>query len=125
MQGSFTLQLLLAQRIKGKDTMLFLNPGFPANMTQAKVLGIKTESFDIYNYRGEKLEEKLESYLAKGNVTGLLYSNPNNPAWTNLTEQELEFIGPTSARLGLQDLQLRRPAHRPGVHEQGRLRASV
>ena len=93
MQGSFTLQLLLAQRIKGKDTMLFLNPGFPANMTQAKVLGIKTESFDIYNYRGEKLEEKLESYLAKGNVTGLLYSNPNNPAWTNLTEQELEIIG--------------------------------
>lgn len=93
MQGSFTLQLLLAQRIKGKDTMLFLNPGFPANMTQAKVLGIKTESFDIYNYRGEKLEEKLESYLAKGNVTGLLYSNPNNPAWTNLTDQELEIIG--------------------------------
>lgn len=93
MQGSFTLQLLLSQRIKGKDTMLFLNPGFPANMTQAKVLGIKTESFDIYNYRGKKLEAKLESYLAKGNVTGLLYSNPNNPAWTNLTDEELEIIG--------------------------------
>lgn len=93
MQGSFTLQLLLSQRLKGKDTMLFLNPGFPAHISQAKVLGINAESFDIYNYRGKKLEEKLESYLAKGNVTGLLYSNPNNPAWTNLTEEELEIIG--------------------------------
>jgi len=93
MQGSFTLQLLLSQRMKGKDTMLFINPGFPANMTQAKVLGIKSEQFDIYEYRGKALEPKLESILSKGNVTGMLYSNPNNPAWTNLTEEELEIIG--------------------------------
>lgn len=93
MQGSFTLQLLLSQRLKEKDTMLFLNPGFPAHITQAKVLGIKAEQFDIYNYRGAALEAKLEEYLSKGNVTGMIYSNPNNPAWTNLTEQELEIIG--------------------------------
>lgn len=93
MQGSFTLQLLLAQRLEGKDTMLFLNPGFPAQMSQAKVLGIKTEEFDIYKYRGKALEAKLESYLSKGNITGLIYSNPNNPAWTNFTEEELEIIG--------------------------------
>lgn len=94
MQGSFTLQLILEQRLKGqKDTMLFLMPGFPANRQQAKVLGIKHEQFDIYKYRGKKLEEKLESYLKKGNITGILYSNPNNPAWTNLTEEELEIIG--------------------------------
>lgn len=94
MQGSFTLQILLAQRLMDqKDTMLFLMPGFPANRQQAKVLGIKHEQFDIYNYRGKALEEKLESYLKKGNITGILYSNPNNPAWTNLTEEELEIIG--------------------------------
>ncbi|MDE6006019.1 MAG: pyridoxal phosphate-dependent aminotransferase [Muribaculaceae bacterium] len=93
MQGSFTLQLILSQRLKEKDTMLFLNPGFPANVNQAKLLGIKTEAFDIYNYRGEALEAKLEEFLSKGNITGLIYSNPNNPAWTNLTEQELEIIG--------------------------------
>lgn len=93
MQGSFTLQLLLSQRLKEKDTMLFLNPGFPAHISQAKVLGINAQSFDIYKYRGAALEAKLEEYLSKGNVTGLLYSNPNNPAWTNLTEQELEIIG--------------------------------
>lgn len=93
MQASFTLQLLLAQRIKGKDTMLFINPGFPAQRHQAKVLGIPQVSFDIYDYRGKALEPKLEEVLSKGNITGLLYSNPNNPAWINLTEEELEIIG--------------------------------
>jgi len=93
MQGCFTLMLLLGQRIKGKDTMLFLNPGFPAQRTQAKVLGLKEESFDIYDFRGPKLEAKLESIMAKGNITAMIYSNPNNPAWTNLTNEELEIIG--------------------------------
>lgn len=93
MQGSFTMMLLLSQRIPGKDTMLFLNPGFPAQRNQAKLLGIKEAAFDIYSYRGAALEAKLESILKEGNITGMIYSNPNNPAWTNLTEQELEIIG--------------------------------
>lgn len=93
MQASFTLMLLLAQRLKGKDKMLFINPGFPAQRNQAKLLGIGEEAFDIYSFRGAKLEEKLESILSQGRITGIIYSNPNNPAWTNLTEQELEIIG--------------------------------
>lgn len=93
MQGSFTLMLLLKRRLEGKDTMLFINPGFPAQRNQAKLLGINEASFDIYDYRGEKLEAKLESILSKGNITGMIYSNPNNPAWTSLTDQELEIIG--------------------------------
>lgn len=123
MQGSFTLQLLLSQRLKEKDTMLFLNPGFPAHISQAKVLGIKTEQFDIYKYRGVALEEKLEEVLSKGNVTGLLYSNPNNPAWTNLTEAELETIGRLATKydcIVLEDLayfgmDFRRDVSHPGV----------
>lgn len=93
MQGSFTLMMLLKQRIPAKDTMLFINPGFPAQRNQAKLVGLKEESFDIYAYRGKKLEAKLESILEKGNITAIIYSNPNNPAWTNLTELELEIIG--------------------------------
>lgn len=123
MQGSFTLQLLLSQRLKEKDTMLFLNPGFPAHISQAKVLGIKTEQFDIYKYRGAALKEKLEEVLSKGNVTGLLYSNPNNPAWTNLTEAELETIGRLATKydcIVLEDLayfgmDFRRDVSHPGV----------
>lgn len=93
MQGTFTIMMLLAQRDPKKDTILFINPGFPAQRNQAKILGINDEAFDIYDYRGKKLEEKLESILSKGNITAMIYSNPNNPAWTNLTEEELEIIG--------------------------------
>lgn len=93
MQGSFTLLLLLKMRIPGKDTLLMLFPGFPAQRHQAKLLGMNLEGFDIYNYRGKKLEAKLEEYFKTGKITAMIYSNPNNPAWTNLTDEELEIIG--------------------------------
>ncbi|MDE6638136.1 MAG: pyridoxal phosphate-dependent aminotransferase [Muribaculaceae bacterium] len=93
MQASFTLQLLLSQRLSGRDTILFFNPGFPAQRHQAKVLGLGIEQFDIYEYRGKALEGKLEEILSKGNVTAMLFSNPNNPSWINLTKEELEIVG--------------------------------
>ncbi|MBD5357126.1 MAG: pyridoxal phosphate-dependent aminotransferase [Bacteroides sp.] len=93
MQGSFTLMLLMKQRVPGKDSILIINPGFPAQTHQAKILGMNVESFDFYNYRGKKLEEKLDSIMSSGRISAMIYSNPNNPAWTNFTEEELEIIG--------------------------------
>lgn len=93
MQGSFTMMELLNQRQPGRNKMLFINPGFPAQRCQAKVIGMGIEKFDIYDFRDDKLEAKLEEILSKGDVTGMIYSNPNNPAWFNLTQKELEIIG--------------------------------
>ena len=73
--------------------MLFLDPGFPAQHHQAKLLGLKQESLDVYDCRGEALEARLEQALSKGNITAILYSNPNNPAWFNFTSVEHEIIG--------------------------------
>jgi aspartate/methionine/tyrosine aminotransferase len=93
MQGSFSTFLLCAHLEPQKDTILFIDPGFPVQRTQARILGIKSDSFDIYEYRGDKLRDKLESHLKGGNVAALIYSSPNNPAWFNLTEDELRTIG--------------------------------
>ena len=93
MQGSFSTFLLCAHLEPQKDTVLFIDPGFPVQRTQARILGIKSDSFDIYEYRGDKLRDKLESHLKGGNVAALIYSSPNNPAWFNLTEEELKTIG--------------------------------
>ena len=93
MQGSFTAFLLCSQLDPVKDTILFIDPGFPVQRSQTRILGIKSKSFDIYDYRGDKLKEKLESYLSQGNIAALIYSSPNNPAWFNLTEEELNIIG--------------------------------
>lgn len=93
MQGGYATMLLLKHRDPARDTMLFINPGFPAQRYQAKILGLQEESFDIYNYRGNALRPKLEELFSKGNITALIYGTPNNPAWINLTDEELEIIG--------------------------------
>lgn len=92
MQGTFTLFLLMGQRIPGKDTILFLDPGFPAQHNQVKLLGLEQRSVDIYDCRGEALEQRLEEQLADGKVSAIIYSNPNNPAWTNLTDTEFRIL---------------------------------
>jgi aspartate/methionine/tyrosine aminotransferase len=93
MQGGFAAFLTLARMYKERDTTLFIDPGFPVHKLQHNVLGQKYESFDVYEFRGEKLREKLESYFMKGNVHSVLYSNPNNPSWICFNDEELRIIG--------------------------------
>ena len=93
MQGSFTSFFVCSHLTKEKDTILFVDPGFPVQRAQAHLLDIRSESFDIYDFRGEKLGPELERYLQSGRIAALIYSSPNNPAWFNLTEAELKTIG--------------------------------
>ncbi|MEG1700911.1 MAG: pyridoxal phosphate-dependent aminotransferase [Alistipes sp.] len=93
MQGSFTTFQLCSQLTPGRNTILFIDPGFPVQRSQVNILGIPSVSFDIYEYRAEKLGPKLESYLSQGNIAAIVYSNPNNPAWICLSEEELQTIG--------------------------------
>lgn len=92
MQATFTLFMLMGQRLPGRDTILFLDPGFPAQHNQVKLLGLNQESIDMYGCRGALLEERLEEKLSRGNVSAILYNNPNNPAWTNLTDEEYAIL---------------------------------
>ena len=93
MQGTFASFLTCSQADHTKDTVLFIDPGFPVQKMQLQVQGVKYETFDVYDYRGARLHDKLESYLSQGNICAVVYSNPNNPAWFCLTEQELKTIG--------------------------------
>ncbi len=93
MQGTFASFLTCSQASRQKDTVLFIDPGFPVQKMQLQVMGVKYETFDVYDFRGEKLGPKLESYLKAGNICAIVYSNPNNPAWICLNEQELQTIG--------------------------------
>jgi len=93
MQGGFATFLVSCRRDIKKDTVLFIDPGFPVQKQQLDVLGYKYETFDVYNFRGDKLRAKLEEYLSKGNISTIIYSNPNNPSWICFTEKELQIIG--------------------------------
>ena len=79
MQGTFASFLTCTQADQTKDTILFIDPGFPVQKQQLIVMGQKYETF--------------ESYLKKGNIAAIIYSNPNNPSWICLDEDELKVIG--------------------------------
>lgn len=93
MQASYVAFMALTECYQEKDTILFIDPGFPVQKTQLEVIGKPYITFDIYEYRGKKLEAKLREYLDKGNIAGIIYSNPNNPSWVCLTTEELQIIG--------------------------------
>ena len=98
MQGTFASFLTASQANPQKDTILFIDPGFPVQKQQCVVMGTKYATFDVYDYRGDKLGAKLEEYLEKGNIAAIIYSNPNNPSWVCLNENELRTIGTLAAK---------------------------
>ena len=91
--GSFGSFIACTQRIPGKDKVLFIDPGFPIQKSQLRVLGIQWREFDIHPYRGDSLRNRLEEELNQGDIAAIVYSNPNNPAWICLEESELQVIG--------------------------------
>jgi aspartate/methionine/tyrosine aminotransferase len=98
MQGTYAAFMAVANIDKKKDTTLFIDPGFPVQKQQMMVMGLRYETFDVFKYRGANLEEKIESYLVKGNINAIVYSNPNNPSWICLTDEELQIIGRLSRK---------------------------
>jgi aspartate/methionine/tyrosine aminotransferase len=98
MQGTFASFLVCGQCMAGRDTILFIDPGFPVQKQQIAVMGYRYESFDLYEYRGEALRHVLEHHLSGGRIAAIVYSNPNNPAWVCLTDEELRMIGEAANR---------------------------
>ena len=91
--GSYGSFIACTQRIKGKNKVLFIDPGFPIQKSQLRIIGAEWVEFDIYHHRGQALRAKLEDMLSSGDIAAIVYSNPNNPAWICLEEEELAIIG--------------------------------
>lgn len=107
MQSAMALFLTVNRMHKKQNKILFLDPGFPVQKQQCQVLGIGYDNFDIYYFRGDKLKDKLESFLKTGEFSSIIYSNPNNPTWINFTDSELKIIGELATKYGaivLEDL---------------------
>ena len=93
MQAAFALNMTMMQLDSQRDTVLFLDPCFPVQKQQCKVVGVRVEAMDVADYRGEALAVELERRFQSGRIAAILFSNPNNPSWMCLTERELEIIG--------------------------------
>jgi aspartate/methionine/tyrosine aminotransferase len=122
MQGGFVSQILGARMRPGRDTVLFLNPGFPVNKMQARFFGLKSASIDFYDHRGDRLVAAVDERLARGDVGAVIWSSPNNPAWISLTQEELDGLAAAGDRhdvLLIEDqayfgMDLRRDVFTPG-----------
>ena len=91
--GSFGSFIACTQCTPGKNKVLFIDPGFPIQKSQLRVIGADWTEFDIFAHRGPNLRAKLEEMLADGDVAAIIYSNPNNPSWICLEEEELAVVG--------------------------------
>lgn len=91
--ASFGSFIITTQLDPKKRKVLFIDPGFPIQKSQLRVIGAEWEEFDIHDWRGDRLEGRLEQFLKGGEIAAIVYSNPNNPAWICLEESELEIIG--------------------------------
>ena len=101
MQAGFASFLTLTRYDAKKTKVLFIDPGFPVQKQQCRVLGIPMKTFDVYDYRGDKLRTKLEEELKDGDVACLIFSSPNNPAWFCFTDYELRIIGEMANKYGV------------------------
>lgn len=91
--GSFGSFIACTQRTPGKNKVLFIDPGFPIQKSQLRIIGADWTQFDIFAHRGPNLRAKLEEMLSAGDIAAIIYSNPNNPAWICLEDEELKVIG--------------------------------
>jgi aspartate/methionine/tyrosine aminotransferase len=98
MLGGFAAFMTLGRLYEKRAKTLFIDPGFPVQKQQHHVLGQGYETFDVYYFRGDKLREKLESYLQTGEFVSMIYSNPNNPSWICFTEKEIKIIAEVAAK---------------------------
>ncbi len=123
MMGSMAAFMVVNRSDNKRTGTLFLDPGFPVQKQQCLVLGHEFGSFDLYDFRGQKLGPKMEEEIEKGNYSSILYSNPNNPSWICLNEEELKIIGEISMKYNItiiEDLayfgmDFRKDLSKPGV----------
>jgi len=98
MMGGMAAFMVVNRSDRTRTGTLFLDPGFPVQKQQCLVLGHEYGSFDLYDFRGDKLLAKMEEEIQKGHYSSILYSNPNNPSWICLNEEELKVIGEISRK---------------------------
>jgi len=101
MHGGFIGMGIAGYRFAERDTILFLDPGFPVNKLQCSVWGLRNESVDFHHLRGDALLAALEEKFRTGRVGGIMYSSPNNPTWVCFKDSELRGIGELCTKYGV------------------------
>ena len=100
MLGAFGAFAGVSQCFKGRNRILVLEPSFSANKQQMAILGTPWKGVEVTELRAAGMEEALRRELAGGEFAAIVYSNPNNPSWMCLTDEELAVIARVAGEAG-------------------------
>ena len=89
-----------AEQCRPGGKILVLEPSFSANKQQMAIMGIGWEGVEVTALREGDFEENLRNALA-GEFAAIIYSNPNNPSWMCISEDELKIIAKVADERGI------------------------
>ena len=92
MLGAFGALAAASQCRPERSKILILEPSFSANKQQMAVLGIEWQGIEVPELREGGFEKELRALLGGREFAALMYSNPNNPSWMCLSEEELQIL---------------------------------
>ena len=92
MLGSFGALAAVNQCRPERGKVLVLEPSFSANKQQMAILGIGWKGVEVADLRAAGFEDALRAELGGGEYSAVFYSNPNNPSWMCLSEEELQAL---------------------------------
>jgi len=107
MEGCFAALTLAGHIRRGRRRVICLEPGFPVNKLQIRLLGLERDGVDFHDHRGARLIDAVERLARAGEACAVLWSSPNNPSWIVLTDEELLGLGGICDRhdlLAIEDL---------------------
>ena len=100
MMGAFGAFAGVSQCVEGRSKILVIEPSFSANKQQMAILGIPWKGVEATDLRAAGLEQALRAELSEGDYAAIVYSNPNNPSWMCLTDEELAAIARVADEAG-------------------------
>ena len=124
MMGGMAAFMVVNRSDQKRTGTLFLDPGFPGSEAAMPGAGTSlTDPLICMITGGTNWRQRWKRRLKKGHYSSILYSNPNNPSWICLNEEELKIIGEISRKYDLtviEDLayfgmDFRKDLSKPGV----------
>ena len=100
MLGAFSAFRIASQCIPGRRKILVLEPSFSANKKQMAILEIPWKGVEVAELRGPHFRERLQETMSDDDYAAIIYSNPNNPSWMCLSEEELQVIAEVAHESG-------------------------
>ena len=100
MLAAFSALRIASQCIPERRKILVLEPSFSANKKQMAILEIPWKGVEVADLRGPQFRERLLAAMSDDNYAAIIYSNPNNPSWMCLSEEELRCIAEVSEETG-------------------------